>query len=221
MKYLELSVVQYYSALVLSLWFPELGRGAGATPKLIGKSERQGEYEVSLHLDDFVQDLRSHRSRMFATSNTKQNSDNFLSPQGPLLARKARLENAERLKKFHHDVEDEEAWIREKEPIVSSPNTGGVGWGQGRNQIKSAAHQSPIALIEDQRWNFHRISGQPSRLTAIEHRAKLPSSSGSTPQLDRNLQDFRNKTTTTKFNSSALSMSSLISPRETGPSLAL
>lgn len=44
--------------------------------------------------------------------------------QAPLLARKARLADAERLKRFLHDVEDEEAWIREKEPIASSKNTG-------------------------------------------------------------------------------------------------
>lgn len=44
--------------------------------------------------------------------------------QAPLLARKAKLQDAERLKRFLHDVEDEEAWIREKEPIASSTNTG-------------------------------------------------------------------------------------------------
>ena len=42
----------------------------------------------------------------------------------PLQARKARLADAEKLKRFLHDVEDEEAWIREKEPIASSTNTG-------------------------------------------------------------------------------------------------
>lgn len=44
--------------------------------------------------------------------------------QAPLLARKAKLQDAERLKRFLHDVEDEEAWIREKEPVASSTNTG-------------------------------------------------------------------------------------------------
>ena len=56
-------------------------------------------------------------------------SDVVFCLQAPLQARKARLENAERLKKYNHDVEDEEAWIREKEPIVSSTNTGtGCVW---------------------------------------------------------------------------------------------
>ena len=56
-------------------------------------------------------------------------SDVVFCMQAPLQARKARLENAERLKKYNHDVEDEEAWIREKEPIVSSTNTGtGCVW---------------------------------------------------------------------------------------------
>ena len=52
------------------------------------------------------------------------NITSHLPPQAPLLARKAKLQDAERLKRFLHDVEDEEAWIREKEPVASSTNTG-------------------------------------------------------------------------------------------------
>ena len=47
-----------------------------------------------------------------------------LASQAPLQARKTRLMDAQKLRLFLHDVEDEEAWIREKDPIASSTNTG-------------------------------------------------------------------------------------------------
>ena len=39
-------------------------------------------------------------------------------------ARHQKLEDAIRLQQFLHDVEDEEDWIREKEPIAASTNRG-------------------------------------------------------------------------------------------------
>ena len=47
-----------------------------------------------------------------------------LSFQEPLSNRKKKLEDAQRYQEFLRDVEDEEAWIREKEPVVSSKNLG-------------------------------------------------------------------------------------------------
>ena len=44
--------------------------------------------------------------------------------QEPLNNRKKKLEDAQRYQEFLRDVEDEEAWIREKEPVVSSTNLG-------------------------------------------------------------------------------------------------
>ncbi|XP_071821753.1 spectrin alpha chain, non-erythrocytic 1-like isoform X5 [Apostichopus japonicus] len=44
--------------------------------------------------------------------------------RAPLEARKKKLEDAHRLHEFLHDCDDEEAWIREKEPIASSTNLG-------------------------------------------------------------------------------------------------
>ncbi|XP_070531768.1 spectrin alpha chain, non-erythrocytic 1-like isoform X3 [Ptychodera flava] len=43
---------------------------------------------------------------------------------GPLHARKQKLEDSKRLHQLFRDIEDEEAWIREKEPIASSTNRG-------------------------------------------------------------------------------------------------
>lgn len=42
----------------------------------------------------------------------------------PMSDRKNRLEEALKLQQFLRDVEDEEDWIREKEPIASSTNRG-------------------------------------------------------------------------------------------------
>lgn len=44
----------------------------------------------------------------------------------PMSDRKNRLEEALKLQQFLRDVEDEEDWIREKEPIASSTNRGNV-----------------------------------------------------------------------------------------------
>ena len=40
--------------------------------------------------------------------------------------RKKKLQDAQRYNEFLRDVEDEEAWIREKEPVVSSTNLGKI-----------------------------------------------------------------------------------------------
>ena len=42
----------------------------------------------------------------------------------PVGKRKQMLEDARNYQQFLHDVEDEESWIREKEPIASSLHTG-------------------------------------------------------------------------------------------------
>ncbi len=41
--------------------------------------------------------------------------------------RKNKLSDALRLQQFFRDVEDEEDWIREKEPIAASTNRGELG----------------------------------------------------------------------------------------------
>lgn len=45
--------------------------------------------------------------------------------QEPIQARRLKLRDALRLQQFFRDVEDEEDWIREKEPIAASANRGG------------------------------------------------------------------------------------------------
>jgi len=46
----------------------------------------------------------------------------------PVSQRKQMLEDARNYQQFLHDVEDEESWIREKEPIASSLHTGRSPW---------------------------------------------------------------------------------------------
>lgn len=43
---------------------------------------------------------------------------------GPLTTRQQKLKDSAEVQKLFRDVEDEEAWIREKEPIVASNNRG-------------------------------------------------------------------------------------------------
>lgn len=47
-----------------------------------------------------------------------------------MAARKQKLSDSLRLQQLFRDVEDEETWIREKEPIASSTNRG-----EAENQI--------------------------------------------------------------------------------------
>lgn len=50
--------------------------------------------------------------------------DRYTSLVDPLEGRKQRLRESLAVQQLFRDVEDEEAWIREKEPIVSSTNRG-------------------------------------------------------------------------------------------------
>ena len=45
--------------------------------------------------------------------------------KAPMTSRKQKLTEAQSLQQFLRDVEDEEDWIREKEPIAASTNRGG------------------------------------------------------------------------------------------------
>jgi spectrin alpha len=53
-----------------------------------------------------------------------QLADRFKALHEPMQARRQKLRDALRLQQFYRDVEDEEDWIREKEPIAASANRG-------------------------------------------------------------------------------------------------
>ena len=48
----------------------------------------------------------------------------FLCFEEPLAARKQKLQDSLQLQQLYRDVEDEETWIKEKEPIAASTNLG-------------------------------------------------------------------------------------------------
>ena len=48
----------------------------------------------------------------------------FVCLQGPLSDRKKKLDDSHHLQQLYRDVEDEETWIKEKEPIAASANLG-------------------------------------------------------------------------------------------------
>ncbi|ESO09912.1 hypothetical protein HELRODRAFT_156368 [Helobdella robusta] len=72
----------------------------------------------------------------------------------PMQLRKLKLRDALRLQQFFRDIEDEEDWIREKEPIAASTNRGRDLIGV-QNLIKK--HQALLA----------EISGHDSRITSV------------------------------------------------------
>jgi len=53
-----------------------------------------------------------------------QLADRYRALHDPMQARRQKLRDALRLQQFYRDVEDEEDWIREKEPIAASANRG-------------------------------------------------------------------------------------------------
>jgi len=53
-----------------------------------------------------------------------QLAERFRALHDPMQARRQKLRDALRLQQLYRDVEDEEDWIREKEPIAASANRG-------------------------------------------------------------------------------------------------
>jgi spectrin alpha len=54
--------------------------------------------------------------------------DRYEKLRAPMTSRKQKLTEAQTLQQFLRDVEDEEDWIREKEPIAASTNRGERRW---------------------------------------------------------------------------------------------
>ena len=69
----------------------------------------------------FHSEGHSNVSYMFQQSNL---SERYSCLMDPLSTRQQRLKESTEVQKLFRDVEDEEAWIREKEPIVASNNRG-------------------------------------------------------------------------------------------------
>ena len=78
----------------------------------------------------------------------------------PMSNRKMRLMDSLAVQQLFRDVEDEEAWIREKEPIINSNN-------RGRDLI-GVQH-----LIKKHQASMAEINNQELRIDAVSHTAQL------------------------------------------------
>lgn len=91
----------------------------------------------------------------FDSENIKQKRDNvverYRSLNKPMAVRRSRLQDALKVQQLFRDIEDEEAWIREKEPIAASTNRGRDLIGV-QNLIKK--HQAVVSEINN---HEHRI----------------------------------------------------------------
>ncbi|KAJ8038539.1 Spectrin alpha chain, non-erythrocytic 1 [Holothuria leucospilota] len=89
--------------------------------------------------------------------------------RAPLEARKKKLEDAHRLHEFLHDCDDEEAWIREKEPIASSTNLGKDLFGV-QNLMKK--HQVLTAEIKGHEPRINAVKKMGEEMIIEGHFAK-------------------------------------------------
>ncbi|XP_014210997.1 spectrin alpha chain isoform X2 [Copidosoma floridanum] len=84
----------------------------------------------------------------------------------PMLARKQRLLDSLRLQQLIRDVEDEEAWIREKEPVAGSTNRGRDLIGVQNLQKK---HQAVLAEINNHEGRVAAVCAAGSRMLEEGH----------------------------------------------------
>ncbi len=102
------------------------------------------EMDISGHmgqiqaLNDQARDFEIAEHFDAATIREKQSGlvERYERLKSPLRSLKEKLEASHQLQLFFRDVEDEWAWIKEREPLAASTNTGTVGWAEhmiGRN----------------------------------------------------------------------------------------
>ncbi|XP_064458376.1 spectrin alpha chain-like isoform X2 [Ornithodoros turicata] len=89
--------------------------------------------------------------------------------QGPMEARKQKLHDAMRVQQLFRDIEDEEAWIREKEPIAASTNRGRDLIGV-QNLIKK--HQAVLAEINNHEVRVRGVCQSGETMVADGHFAQ-------------------------------------------------
>ena len=88
------------------------------------------EADIASHQDRIdgvkIQCQQFQTAGHFDADNIAKKTDNLVERystlQEPLQQRKQKLADSLRLQQLFRDIEDEEAWIREKEPVASSTN---------------------------------------------------------------------------------------------------
>jgi spectrin alpha len=109
----------------------ELGKDLTGVQNLI-KKHNQLEADVAAHKDriesveaqsaDFVDG--GHFDAPAIAAKQQSVSERYLALKEPLINRKKKLADSLDLQQLYRDVEDEETWIKEKEPIAASTNLG-------------------------------------------------------------------------------------------------
>ncbi|XP_072162112.1 spectrin alpha chain [Bemisia tabaci] len=92
--------------------------------------------------------------------------DRYANLQKPMAIRKQRLQESLQVQQLFRDVEDEEAWIREKEPIAASTNRGRDLIGV-QNLIKK--HQAVLAEIHNHESRIDAVKQDAEKMIADNH----------------------------------------------------
>jgi len=100
----------------------------------------------------------------------------------PMNARRARLQDSLRAQQLFRDIEDEESWIREKEPIAASTNRGRDLIGV-QNLIKK--HQAVLAEINNHEHRIKSVCQLAEEMAKEGHFA--------VPEIQKRLQSLKDK----------------------------
>ncbi|VEN43034.1 unnamed protein product [Callosobruchus maculatus] len=106
----------------------------------------------------FDADTIAHKRKILA--------DRYSALQTPMAVRKQRLLDSLQVQQLFRDVEDEEAWIREKEPIAASTNRGRDLIGV-QNLIKK--HQAVLAEIHNHEARIQAVIDAGKQMMEDEH----------------------------------------------------
>ncbi|XP_072386610.1 spectrin alpha chain isoform X2 [Diabrotica undecimpunctata] len=93
-------------------------------------------------------------------------TDRYAALQTPMAVRKQRLLDSLQVQQLFRDVEDEEAWIREKEPVAASTNRGRDLIGV-QNLIKK--HQAVLAEINNHEGRIRAVIDAGKQMMEDEH----------------------------------------------------
>uniref|UniRef100_A0A0K8TCJ0 Spectrin alpha chain n=1 Tax=Lygus hesperus TaxID=30085 RepID=A0A0K8TCJ0_LYGHE len=183
-KLQEASQQQTFNRTVedIELWFTEIegqlhsedyGKDLTSVQNLL-KKHALLEADVGSH-QDRIEGIRVAASQFverghFDADNiaAKQESvtDRYAALQKPMSLRKQKLLDSLQAQQLFRDIEDEEAWIREKEPVAASTNRGRDLIGV-QNLMKK--HQAVLAEINNHEGRIAAVSHSGKQMIAEEH----------------------------------------------------
>jgi spectrin alpha len=120
--------------------------------KLADKFEKDGHYDAPL--------IRAKQ---------KEVSARYDALRDPMRRRKRKLEDSHRVHIFYRNVDDEEDWIREREPLAASPN---IGRDLITVQSLQKRHNALQAEIRDHKPRIQDLENEARQLIAEKHYAQ-------------------------------------------------